>query len=416
MIDELVERELSWRMATEDEIRARWLLIESVLGERQRRLWAAAEAKGGGIRPVSRATGLSQNTIRAGLVEIESVAGGTTAVEPERHRRPGGGRKSLVESQVGLKDALEKLVSPATRGDPMSPLLWTLKSTTHLTEELLKRGFEVSVSTVGTMLKASGYSLQSLRKTKEGADHPDRDQQFRHIERRVLRHQRAGHPVISIDCKKKELIGDFKNGGREWQAKGEPETVRVHDFVDKNLGKAIPYGVYDIGRNEGWVSVGIDHETADFAANTIRQWWRNMGSEAYPDAKELLVVADGGGANGSRRRGWKVALQDLANRTGLKVHVSHLPPGTSKWNKIEHRMFCHITQNWRGRPLLSQQVIVNLIAATTTRTGLRIKAKLDTRSYPIGQKFEDADLATVNLIPDSFHGDWNYTVAPNTEI
>ena len=402
-------------MATEEEIRARWLLIEAVLGERQRRLWAAAEAKGvgwGGVRRVSRATGLSQNTIRAGLQEIDNPGNVPEVVDIERHRRPGGGRKSVVSTQAGLAEALEQLVSPSTRGDPMSPLLWTLKSTSVLTEELLKRGFHVSVSTVGTMLKAKGYSLQSLRKTKEGTDHPDRDQQFRHIQRRVVRHQRAGHPVISIDCKKKELIGDFKNGGREWQPKGEPEPVRVHDFVDKDLGKAIPYGVYDISRNEGWVSVGIDHETADFAANTIRQWWRNMGSKAYPTAKELLVVADGGGANGSRRRGWKLALQDLADHTGLKVHVSHLPPGTSKWNKIEHRMFCHITQNWRGRPLLSQQVIVNLIAATTTRTGLRIKAKLDTQSYPIGQKIDDAELAQVNLLPDSFHGDWNYTVGP----
>jgi len=402
-------------MATEEEIRARWLLIEAVLGERQRRLWAAAEAKAigwGGVRRVSRATGVSQNTIRAGLLEIEAPGTGSDVVDTERHRRAGGGRKPVAVTQAGLEEALEKLVSPSTRGDPMSPLRWTLKSTSQLTEALLKRGFEVSVSTVGRMLKAQGYSLQSLRKTKEGTDHPDRDQQFRHIERRVVRHQRDGHPVISIDCKKKELIGDFKNGGREWQPAGEPEPVRVHDFVDKNLGKAIPYGVYDISRNEGWVSVGIDHETADFATNTIQQWWRNMGSKAYPHAKELLVVADGGGANGSRRRGWKLALQDLADRTGLKVHVSHLPPGTSKWNKIEHRMFCHITQNWRGRPLLSQQVVVNLIAATTTRTGLRIKAKLDTRSYPIGQKIDDAELAQVNIRPDNFHGDWNYTVGP----
>jgi hypothetical protein len=294
----------------------------------------------------------------------------------------------------------------------MSPLLYTCKSTTALAHELQAQGYHVSNTTVGTLLKQRGYSLQALRKTKEGSNHPDRDAQFQNIQRRVTRHQKSLHPVISIDCKKKELVGDFKNAGREWQRKGEPEAVRVHDFIDPDLGKAIPYGVYDVARNEGWVSVGIDHETADFAAATILQWWKHMGSKAYPGATELLIVADGGGANAVRSRSWKLALQDLANRIGMTLHVSHLPPGTSKWNKIEHRMFSHITRNWRGRPLLSQQVIVNLIANTTTRSGLKIRAKLDARSYPTGKEIDDDDLARLNIRREKFHGEWNYAVAP----
>jgi hypothetical protein len=312
-----------------------------------------------------------------------------------------------------LRTAVEKLVAPATRGDPMSPLLWTSKSTKQLAAALGKQGFEVTDRTVARLLHEAGYSLQALRKTREGTeDHPDRDAQFRFIQRRIREQQRGGEPVISIDCKKKELVGDFKNGGREWQLKGDPEAVRVHDFVDPALGKAIPYGVYDVLRNEGWVSVGIDHETAEFAASTVLRWWRQMGRRVYANATALQIIADGGGSNGSRSRLWKLELQRLASETGLVVRVCHLPPGTSKWNKIEHRMFCHITQNWRGRPLLSHQVVVKLIAATRTTRGLKIRAALDTKNYPTGIEVSDEELASVNLTPDRFHGDWSYTVSP----
>jgi hypothetical protein len=400
-------------MSTAKELAAKWKVIAPFLNERARRLWAASEVKSldwGGLSLVSEVTGLSPNTIKVGIQALKNVRVATR--EPERQRRSGAGRKLLQETQPGLAQALERLVEPETRGDPMSPLRWTNKSTRQLSDELKRQGYESSANTVGTMLKAAGYSLQSLRKTREGSDHPDRDSQFRCIQRRVVAQQKAGQPVISVDCKKKELIGDFKNGGREWQKAGEPEAVRVHDFQDPKLGKAIPYGVYDIMRNEGWVSVGVDHETAEFAASTIGRWWRRMGIEQYPRARELLIVADGGGSNGSRNRAWKVELQELANHTGLTLHVSHLPPGTSKWNKIEHRMFCHITQNWRGRPLISREVVVNLIAATTTRTGLRIRAALDTKDYPTGREVSDDEIERINIERHRLHGNWNYTIRP----
>jgi hypothetical protein len=294
----------------------------------------------------------------------------------------------------------------------MSPLRWTCKSTAQLAGELTRQGHPVSPRTVGRLLKADGYSLQGNRKTKEGGNHPDRNAQFEHINATVTKFQRRGQPVISIDTKKKELVGEFKNGGREWQPQGEPEEVRVHDFLDKDLGKAIPYGVYDIGENQGWVSVGIDHDTARFATEAIRRWWSKMGAKRYRDAKALLITADGGGSNGSRCRLWKVALQDLAARLELPIHVCHFPPGTSKWNKIEHRMFCHITQNWRGRPLVSHEVIINLIANTATQTGLKIRAELDDGTYPTGIKVTDEELAAVNLKRDKFHGEWNYCILP----
>jgi transposase len=385
---------------------ARYAALSPLMDERMRRRWAAAEAKSlgwGGVLAVSQATGISRNTISKGLTELSDRK--TAAVlESNRVRQPGGGRKRATDANEELTAALERLVDPATRGDPRSPLRWTCKSTTQLARQLTKQGHPVSPSTVGRLLKAAGYSLQSNRKTKEGANHPDRNAQFEHINATVLRFQRRDQPVISVDTKKKELIGDFKNGGREWRPQGKPEEVRVHDFLDKNLGKAIPYGVYDVTENQGWVSVGIDHDTAYFAAEAIRRWWKKMGSRRHPRAKELLITADGGGSNGSRCRLWKVALQDLANRLDMPVHVRHFPPGTSKWNKIEHRMFCHITQNWRGRPLVSHDVVINLIANTATAQGLKIRAELDPKSYPTGIKVSDRELAKVKLKPAAFHG------------
>jgi hypothetical protein len=304
------------------------------------------------------------------------------------------------------------LVDPVTRGDPQSPLRWTCKSTTQLASELTRQGHPVSPSTVGRLLKAAGYSLQSNRKTKEGGKHPDRNAQFEHINATVQAFQKRGQPVISVDTKKKELVGNFKNGGREWHPKGEPEEVRVHDFMDKKLGKAIPYGVYDVTENEGWVSVGMDHDTARFAAEAIRRWWKRMGAKRHRGATELLITADGGGSNSSRSRLWKVALQDLATWLGMPIHVCHFPPGTSKWNKIEHRMFSHITQNWRSRPLVSHEVIINLIANTTTDQGLKIHAELDTAIYPLRIKVTDEELDTVNINRHKFHGDWNYSIRP----
>jgi hypothetical protein len=313
-----------------------------------------------------------------------------------------------------LPVALERLVDPATRGDPMSPLRWTCKSTTQLAGELSRQGHPVSPRTVGRLLKAAGYSLQSNRKTMEGGDHPDRNAQFEHINASVLDFQGRDQPVISIDAKKKELVGEFRNSGREWQPEGKPEEVRVYDFIDKELGKAIPYGVYDMTENQGWVSVGIDHDTARFAAEAIRRWWAKMGSKCHRGAKELLITADGGGSNGSRCHLWKVALQDLANHLEMPIYVRHFPPGTSKWNKIEHRMFCHITQNWRGRPLVSHDVVVNLIANTATRKGLKIRAELDSGIYPTGIKVTDDELSRIKLKRANFHGEWNYCVLPKT--
>ena len=397
-------------------IETRYTALSPVMDERMRRQWAAAEAQSygwGGIRAVSGRIGMSPTTVKKGLSELRTRAEHPEWPVENRVRVKGGGRKAAVVRDPGLPEALEDLVDPSTRGDPESPLRWTSKSTTQLASKLAGQGHPASASTVGRMLKAAGYSLQGNRKTKEGTAHPDRDAQFEHINATVKAFQQRGQPVISVDTKKKELVGDFKNGGREWRPKGEPEEVRVHDFVDKELGKAIPYGVYDITENEGWVSVGIDHDTARFAAEAIGRWWRNMGVKRYPDATELLITADGGGSNGSRSRLWKVALQGLADELGLSIQVCHLPPGTSKWNKIEHRMFCHITQNWRGRPLISHDVIIRLIANTATRAGLTIQAELDAQKYPIGVKVSDDELAAVNIEPADFHGNWNYTIFPS---
>jgi hypothetical protein len=411
-------------------IEAKFTTLEPLLDERTRRLWAAVEARAigrGGIIRVAEATGLSRGTIRAGLRELDTP---TPADEGPpstgRLRRPGGGRKPLVDHDPALLRELEALVDPATRGDPMSPLRWTCKSAARLAEGLRSRGksaarlaeglrsrgHTVSERTVNRLLHDLGYSLQGNRKTTEGKDHPDRDAQFQHINRRVKAFQRQGQPVVSVDTKKKELVGRYRNGGREWQPKGRPEEVKVHDFIDKESGKAIPYGVYDLAADTGWVSVGVDHDTAEFAVETLRRWWQRMGSRSYPQAKRLLITADGGGSNGTRCRLWKVELQRLADEIGLEISVCHFPPGTSKWNKIEHRMFCHITENWRGRPLVSREVVVNLIGSTTTKTGLEIKAELDGGSYPTGREVTDQQMEGLSIKREKFHGEWNYTIRP----
>lgn len=397
------------------QIKSRYRSLAPLMDERMRRRWAATEAQTygwGGLSAVSEATGISRNTIRKGLEELAVRKKKRKVVVESRLRREGGGRKCLTESDPKLLEALEQLVEPASRGDPMSPLRWTCKSTVQLAEELTRQGHSISAWTVGKLLKAAGYSLQSNRKTKEGSSHPDRNAQFTYINKMVKAFQRRGQPVISVDTKKKELVGNFKNSGREWRPKGEPEEVNVYDFVDRGLGKAIPYGVFDLTKNEGWVSVGIDHDTAQFAVQAIGRWWRKMGVKRYPNAKELLIMADGGGSNGSRCRLWKLALQSFANQLEMPIHVCHFPPGTSKWNKIEHRMFCHITKNWRGRPLVSHEVIINLIANTTTNTGLKIRAELDQGNYPTGIKVSDAELSELNLKTAKFHGDWNYALLP----
>ena len=397
------------------QIKSRYRSLAPLMDERMRRQWAASEAQTygwGGLSAVSLATGMSRNTICKGLAELAVREKNPRAKVASGLRKKGGGRKRLTESDPGLSEALERLVEPMSRGDPMSPLRWTCKSTPHLAQELARQAHPISPWTVGTLLKAAGYSSQGNRKTKEGGSHPDRNAQFEHINATVQRFQQRGQPVISVDTKKKELVGQFKNGGREWQPKGEPEEVAVHDFPDPEMGKVIPYGVFDLSQNEGWVSVGIDHDTARFAVQAIGRWWKKMGSKRYPRAKELLITADGGGSNGSRCRLWKIALHGLAVRLGMPIHVCHFPPGTSKWNKIEHRMFCHITQNWRGRPLVSHEVIVNLIANTTTQAGLKIRAELDRGNYPIGIKITDAELSALNLKLGQFHGEWNYALLP----
>jgi len=397
------------------EIKTRYRTLAALMDERMRRQWAATEAQTygwGGMSAVCEATGMSRNTIRRGMAETAERKRRPKAALSAGLRKPGGGRKRLTETDPELLNALEGLVEPGSRGDPMSALRWTCKSTAHLATQLNREGHRISAWTVGSLLKANGYSLQGNRKTKEGASHPDRNEQFEHINARVQRFQHRGQPVISVDTKKKELVGPFKNAGREWRPKGEPEEVKVHDFMDQQLGKVIPYGVYDLSRNEGWVSVGIDHDTARFAVQAISRWWQKMGAKRYPAAKELLITADGGGSNASRCRLWKVALQELAIRLGMPIHVSHFPPGTSKWNKIEHRMFCHITQNWRGRPLVSHDVVVNLIAKTTTRAGLRVRAELDRGTYPTGVAVSDTQLRAVHIKPGEFHGEWNYAILP----
>lgn len=401
------------KQTTEATIQAKFKALSPLMDERMRRRWAAAEAESfgrGGISLVAQATGLSRTTIHSGIAELRS---GTDDSEPGRIRRPGAGRPSLTRQDPQLLHALEALLEASTRGDPQSPLLWTAKSTRNLADELVRQGHQVSHDSVSRLLEELGYSLQANRKTKEGKDHSDRDAQFDYINRRVRQFQRRGQPVVSVDTKKKELLGDFKQTGREWRPAGCPEAVRTHDFRDKELGIGIPYGVYDLTRNNGWVSVGIDHDTAEFATETIRRWWTRMGLLAYPEAKELLITADGGGSNSSRTRLWKVCLQELADDLGLRISVCHFPPGTSKWNKIEHRMFCHITENWRGRPLLSRAVIVNLIGSTTTHKGLHINAALDTGLYPTKIKVTDEKFATVRIKRAKFHGNWNYTIQPH---
>ncbi len=396
-------------------INTKYNALMPLMDERMRRQWAAAEATAygwGGLEAIAQATGLSQTTIRKGQAELAERAAQPELAIAAWLRRPGGGRKRKTEEHPELRQALEKLVDPVTRGDPESPLRWTCKSAATLARELTTDTREVSENTVRRLLQAAGYSLQSNRKTREGAAHPDRNAQFEQINATVCACQQRSQPVISVDTKKKEWVGDVKNGGREWPPQGRPEEVRVHDFIDKELGKAIPYGVYDITKNQGWVSVGIDHDTARCATEAIRRWWSKMGRPRYRTARELLITADGGGSNGSRCRLWKVALQELANDLRLWIRVCHFPPGTSKWNKIEHRMFSHITQNWRGRPLVSHEVIINLIANTATQQGLIVKAELDTGSYPTGIKVSDKEFALVNLVPDKFHGEWNYTIAP----
>ncbi len=401
------------------QIEMKYRSLSALMDERMKRQWAASEALAygwGGIQAVVRATGLSPTTIRKGQVELALRVEQPELLMEKRLRRCGAGRKRTVEAHPELFQALEQLVEPVTRGDPCAPLRWTCKSTRKLAEELTNQGYPVSDTTVQRLLHEAGYSLQSNRKTREGSQHPDRNAQFEHINARVRAFQKRGQPVISVDAKKKELIGNFKNGGREWHPQGAPEEVRIHDFLDKQLGKAIPYGVYDLTENQGWVSVGIDHDTARFAVETIHRWWKKMGLPRYPAAQKLLITADGGGSNSSRCRLWKVALQDLASNLRIPIQVCHFPPGTSKWNKIEHRLFCHITQNWRGRPLISHDVVVNLIANTATVQGLIIQAELDKGTYPTGIKITDEELASVNLIPAGFHGEWNYTIAPRRNI
>jgi hypothetical protein len=398
---------------TVEVIRTKFEALSPVMDERTRRLWAATEAKAigrGGITRVSQATGISHVTIRAGLRQLGQPP--ATDTTTSRVRRAGGGRKMLTQHDPGLLTALESLVEPLTRGDPQSPLRWTSKSTAKLATELNARGHVVSPRTINTLLARLGYSLQSNRKTREGGKHPDRNAQFEHINAKAESFRKSGQPVVSVDAKKKELVGDFKNGGREWRPKGQPEEARVHDFIDPKLGKAIPYGVYDLAANLGWACVGVDHDTAEFAVATLRRWWEQLGGVMYPGAKRLLVTADGGGSNGSRCRLWKLKLQEFADESGLRITVCHFPPGTSKWNKIEHRMFCHITQNWRGRPLVDLECVVNLIGSTTTETGLEIRAELDKKAYPLGRVVAQQEMDSISIVADEFHGEWNYTIRP----
>jgi hypothetical protein len=389
-------------------------LLSRVLDERTRRLVAAAEAMAlgfGGVTAVARASGLSRGTVARGIAELKTAP---VSLRSRRIRRQGAGRKRTVDQDPTLQRDLEALVEPLTRGDPECPLRWTCKSVRQLATELQRMGHRTSHRMVAELLHQMDYSLQANRKTLEGSSHPDRDAQFHHISRRIGEFQAAGQPVISVDTKKKELVGDFKNQGRELRPKGDPEKVRVHDFVIPELGRAAPYGVYDVTRNVGWVSVGVDHDTSAFAAQSIRRWWESMGKDAYPTARRLLITADSGGSNGAKVRLWKLELQRLADETGLEISICHLPPGTSKWNKIEHRLFSFISQNWRGKPLVSHQVIVNLIAATTTRTGLRVRAELDPGKYPKGVKVSGKEMAAIRIECDTFHGEWNYTILPRS--
>ena len=392
-------------------IRGKYVALVAELDERGRRRWAAIEAVSlgwGGIAAVAEATGISDRTIRNGVRELKAA----DSLQGDRQRRPGAGRRAREVEQPKLIGALEALVEPTERGDPMSPLRWTCKSTRTLAKELKRQGFQVSHTKVSELLKSKGYSLQANRKTREGKQHTDRNAQFEHINRRVKACQRQGQPAVSVDTKKKEVLGNRKNAGRTYRPKGKPRKVDTHDFPDKKLGKAIPYGVYDLAKNDAWVSVGIDHDTAEFAVASIAQWWRRMGRKRYRDAKRLLITGDSGGSNGHRNRLWKSELQRFANRTGLIVEVCHFPPGTSKWNKIEHRLFCHITRNWQGIPLETHEIVVNLIGSTRTTQGLEVHAWLDEREYPKGRKVSDAAFAELHIRRNKFQGDWNYEIHP----
>jgi len=392
-------------------IREKFVAIAADLDERGRRRWAGAEARSlgwGGVAAVAEATGISERTIRTGIRELDDPH----AAPADRQRRAGGGRKSREQEHPRLIEALEELVSSGTRGDPMSALRWTCKSTRALAKELSRQGFRVSHTKIGELLRSQGYSLQANRKTMEGKQHPDRDLQFEHINTRVGAFQRTGQPVISIDTKKKEPLGNMKNPGRTYRRQGDPQKVKTHDFPDRQLGKAVPYGVYDVTANEAGVSVGISHDTAEFAVAAVRRWWRRLGSARYPSAKRLLITADSGGSNSPRTRLWRCALQSFANETGLKLELCHFPPGTSKWNKIEHRLFCHITRNWQGVPLESHQIVVNLIGSTRTEEGLEVHAWLDTTQYEKSKQVSDEQLAEVRIQRDPFHGEWNYKILP----
>jgi hypothetical protein len=400
-------------MIDESRIAERYRGLGPELNERQRRLWAASEARSygrGGIAAVVRATGISKNTVVRGIAELEAG----TRLEPGRVRRAGAGRPRLTDSDPTLVKDLERLVDPDTRGDPESPLRWCSKSLGKIAGALVAAGHQVSDRSVGTLLRGLGFRLHANQKTREGKDHPDRDAQFRHINETTRAALAAGEPVISVDAKKRELVGDFKAVGREYEPTGRPVEVRCHDFKDKDLGHAIPYGVLDLKANEGFVSVGVTNDTSAFAVNSIRAWWTDLGRQRYPNATVLTITADGGGSNSSRTRLWKTELQKLATELGIAIRVCHFPPGTSKWNKIEHRLFSYVSLNWRGRPLESLQVIIDLIAATTTSTGLKVYARLDPGEYEKGIKISDAELAAVNIVRDEFHPDWNYTIHPAT--
>lgn len=405
------------RRKAEAEIKVRYKSLQGTLTERSRRLFAGCEALAfgyGGIEAVSRATGLSRITVRRGLAECQAIEAGQAPNLPlQRSRQPGGGRKRLAETYPELLATLDKLVEATTRGDPESPLLWTARSQRNLVQALHAEGYPVSQRSMAPLLKELGYSLQGNQKKLEGAQHPDRNAQFEHINETVRRQLERGAPAISVDTKKKELVGPYKNVGRELRPHCDPECVNTHDFPEQDRGKAIPYGVYDLAENEAWVSVGISHDTAEFAVATIRTWYRELGQPLYPAPSSLLIIADAGGSNGYRVRLWKVELQKLADELHFPITVCHLPPGTSKWNKIEHRLFSFITQNWRGKPLVTHQVIVELISATTTRKGLQVHSRLDERHYPTAKRVSDTQLADVNLVPDPWYGDWNYTICPN---
>jgi transposase len=401
-----------------DTIKAKYDRLQLVLNERSLRIWCATEAHAigyGGVTAVHRATRVSRITITNGLKELRQ----DTSLDSSRIRKPGGGRKKLTDTREGLLESLDKLIEPATRGDPENPLRWSSKSTTKLAEELTKEGYNISQKSVYNLLKDQNYSLKSNKKTKEGKeDHPDRDAQFQHINKKTKEFQKNKNPVLSVDTKKKENIGNFKNQGREWMPRGEWEEVNTHDFPDKTLGKAAPYGIYDMTRNEGWVNVGISHDTAEFAVNSIRTWWNNMGKELYKNCTEIMVTADCGGSNSYKTKLWKFELQKFADEIGKSITICHFPPGTSKWNKIEHRMFSHISQNWRGKPLVSLETIVELIGNTTTTTGLKIQTSVDKNHYEKGRKISDEDFESINIRRSKFQGNWNYTIRPrsNTKL